>query len=98
MLPSLKPVLVVPEVDGALSVSNLGWDSRPHGVGAFEELGVSVSLADGSMLLPMSVAVGLCLEKLQGFSAFNPSLSSSASLEDKPYQVSTQNQWNIHYK
>jgi hypothetical protein len=51
-------------------------------------LGVSVSLAGGSMLLAVSVAVGL-----QDFSALNPSLSSSASLEDKPYQCTTNKDW-----
>ena len=50
---------------------------------------MSVSLAGGSMLLAMSVAVGLCLGQLQDFSALNPSLSSSASLEDKPCQHAT---------
>lgn len=57
----------------------------PYEVGTFEELGVSGSLVDGSKLLAKSAAVGLCLEQLQDFSPMNPSLSSSASLDDKPY-------------
>jgi len=79
-----KQLLAVPEVDGMLSVSNLGWESKPSD-GAFEELGASVSVAGGSALPVIFVAVGLCLVLLKDFSVFNPSLSSSASLEDKPY-------------
>jgi len=37
------------------------------------------------MLPATFVAVGLCLVLLKDFSTFSPSLSSSASLEDKPY-------------
>ena len=79
-----EQLLAVPEVDGMLSVSNLGWDSKPYDVGAFEGLGVSISLANGSMILAMS-SVGLSLVQPKDFSALSPSLSSSASLEDKPY-------------
>lgn len=68
-----------------LSLSHLSWDSRTFDVGAFGEVGVSISLAIGFTLLAKSVTVGFCLVELQDFSALNPSLSSSASLEDKPY-------------
>jgi len=84
-IPSLKTqFLAAPDVDGKLSVSNLSWDSKPHGVGSFEEFCVSGSLAGGSMLPAMSVVKGLCLAQPQDLSPLNPSLSSSASLEVKP--------------
>lgn len=54
-------------------------------MGASEEVDVSISLADGSMVLAMSVIVEFCLPLLQDFSVLNPSLSNSDSLEDKPY-------------
>ena len=57
----------------------------PHEIGAFEELGKSVSLADGSRALAKSGVVRFCLVQPQEFSAINPSLSSSVSLDDKPY-------------
>lgn len=86
-----KPILNkkffdVPEEEGMVSISIFGWDSRPF-KGAFEGLGASVSEADGSVFLATSVGAGLCLVKLQSFSALNPSFSSSASFDDKPYRT-----------
>jgi hypothetical protein len=67
------------------SISILGWDSRPY-EGPIEELGgASSSEADGSMFLAKSVGTGLGLAKVHIFSPLDPSLSSSASFDDKPY-------------
>ena len=68
-----------------MSVSILGWDSKPQGEGAFEEMGISASPADGSTLLAKSMGKGFCLVQWQDFSALYPSFSSSASFDDKPY-------------
>lgn len=75
-----------PEEERMVSISIFGSDSRPF-KGAFEELGASVSEADASVFLATSVGVELCLVKLQSFSALNPSFSSSASFDDKPYRI-----------
>ena len=70
------------------SVSFLGRDSRPY-EGPVEELGAnfgaSSSDADGSMLLPKSEVTGLGLVKVLLLSPLEPSLRSSASFDDKPY-------------
>jgi hypothetical protein len=69
------------------SVSILSWDSKPLEEGAFEELGRSASIADGSVLLAKSMGKGLCLGQLQDFSALYPSFSSFASYDYKPYNI-----------
>ena len=68
-----------------MSISIFAWDSKPQEEGTFEELGVSASVAEGSMLLARSVAPALSLLMLLDFSTLYPSFSSSASLDDKPY-------------
>lgn len=52
-----------------------------------EELGVSASQVDRSMFFATSVGIGLCLVQLHDLSALNPSFSSSASFDDKPYST-----------
>lgn len=52
-----------------------------------EELGVSASQVDRSMFFDTSVGIGPCLVQLHDLSALNPSFSSSASLDDKPYST-----------
>lgn len=78
-------LLDVPAEEGTISVSIFGWDSGPCAVGWFEELGTSDSLTDELTFLAKSMDTGPCLWQLQDFSACDPSFSSSASLEDKPY-------------
>lgn len=53
--------------------------------GTVEGLGISASIAEGSMLVARSVAPAFSLSILPDFSALYPSFSSSASFDDKPY-------------
>ena len=82
-----RGLLDVPEEEGAVSVSVFGSDSKLTEEGTLEELGISVSVAEGPTLLAKSAAPGFSLLMLQDFSALYPSFSSSASFEDRPYSA-----------
>lgn len=74
-----------PDEEGIVSASVFGLEL---GVQLGEATGLEVSASTiGVKLLAKSVGPGLCLVQVKNFSALAPSFSSSASFEDKLYNI-----------